>query len=136
MPAKSRIRLGSLLVLLICVPAAADEWKIVSHDGFSDIFYEPASRQARGEAVAVDALTDYDPRSPEAEKFKLSEKGLSEVETVLLDCSGRRYRSDGGRWFEGHMASGAVRSAYPPKTEWSKVPSFYQGLFAAVCAKE
>ena len=67
--------------------------------------------------------------------FKLSEKGLSEIESVRLDCAKARYGSHGGSWFAGHMGSGSLRSAYPAKAGWSTVPDFYAGLFAKICAQ-
>lgn len=97
----------------------------------------PASRKPLGGGeVEVQALTDYDPQAPEAASFKLADKGLSEIESVRLDCAKARYGSHGGSWFAGHMGSGAVRSAYPAKAEWSTVPDFYAGLFAMACAQK
>lgn len=125
-----------LAVALAHAPVAAAEWLLVSQDGFSKIYIDPASRKIAGGVASVDALTDYDPRAPEAASFKLSEKGLSEIESVRLDCGRGQYSSDGGRWFAGQMAGGAVRNDYPGKGAWSKVPSFYAGLYAKVCAKD
>ncbi len=120
---------------LLCESAASAEWLRVSQDGFSTIYMDPASRKTSEEGTAlVQALTDYDARSPEAAGFKLSEKGLSEIESVRFDCRRRLYGSDGGRWFAGQMASGALRSEYPAKTVWSKAPPYYAGLYARVCA--
>ncbi|PPD43903.1 MAG: hypothetical protein CTY15_08665 [Methylocystis sp.] len=124
-----------LAAALAQAPVSAAEWLLVSQDGFSKIYIDPASRKIAGDIASVAALTDYDPRAPEAASFKLSEKGLSEIESVRLDCGRRQYSSGGGRWFAGQMADGAARSDYPAKTAWSKVPSFYDGLYAKVCAK-
>jgi hypothetical protein len=119
---------------LSAAPAQA-EWTLAGADNFSRIYLDPASRRSNADgSVFVRALTDYDPASPEAESFKLSEKGLSEIEQVLFDCAKRAYRSDGGVWYEGHMATGATRREYPPKTGWGKVPSFYAALFDKACA--
>lgn len=124
-----------LFFLLLSTPAAA-EWLLTGRDGFSKIYLEPASqaRLADG-SIRVRALTDYEPQAPEAASFKLSEKGLSEIEAAVFDCAKNAYRSEGGSWFEGPMATGAVRSAYPAKQSWSKVPPFYAGLFAKACAR-
>lgn len=125
------------LVIFIClsaVPARA-EWTLAGADDFSKIYFDPASRHRNEDgSIFVRALTDYDPASSQAEEFKLSEKGLSEIEKVLFDCARTAYRSDGGVWYEGHMAAGATRREYPPKSTWGKVPSFYDALFARVCA--
>lgn len=129
-----------LFVLLastvLAAPAKAD-WRLVSQHGFSKIYVDPASREKRPEGVVfVRALTDYDPDTAEAVDFKLSEKGLSEIENALFDCEKHAYRSEGGRWFEGRMASGAARRDYPAKASWSKIPSFYAPLAATACAAE
>lgn len=119
--------------LLLTTPAAAD-WRPAGQEGFSKIYLDPSSRETlAGGAVRVRALTDYDPHAPEAASFRLSEKGLSEIEAAVFDCEKRTYRSDGGSWFDGPMATGAVRRAYPAKESWSKVPSFYAALFTQVC---
>ena len=130
-----RIVLALVAAMLANASAARAEWLLVSQDGFSKIYMEPASRKAQaGGVVTLEALTDYDPKSPEAENFKLSQKGLSEIEAVAIDCQTQKYRSGGGTWFAGQMATGAVRSDYPAKAAWSKVPEFYAGLFQKVCA--
>lgn len=46
------------------------------------------------------------------------------------------YRSEGGSWLDGHMATGARRSDYPPQSTWSKVPPYYLGLSAKLCESE
>ncbi|WP_457798846.1 surface-adhesin E family protein [Methylocystis sp. S23] len=126
-----------VLTFAVCAPDMAQaDWQLVSQEGFSTTYVDPASRKALPESVvSIRALTDYDPASPEAASFKLSEKGLSEVEKVLLDCGKNAYRSEGGDWFEAPMGAGAIRSAYPPKTAWSPVPSFYAGLYSVVCVE-
>ncbi len=133
-----RVNIGSLFLALLpfAAPAAA-EWRPAGQDDFSTIYYDPASRRPVADgAIEVRALTDYNPKSPEAEPFKLSEKGLSEIEITVFDCAKGVYRSGGGSWFAGHMASGSVRSDYPGKATWSKVPSFYTDLFAKICAAD
>lgn len=111
-------------------------WEFVSKDDFSTIYMDQNSLKNIADAtVSVSALTDYDPASPKARDFRLSEKGLSEIETVLLDCANRKYSSQGGAWRSGHMGSGETTKTYLPKEAWSNVPSFYAGLFAKVCAK-
>lgn len=123
-----------LAALLLSTPAATD-WRLAGQEGFSKIYLDPSSRETLvGGAVRVRALTDYDPHAPEAASFKLSEKGLSEIEQAVFDCGKGAYRSDGGSWFDGPMATGAVRSVYPAKETWSKTPSFYAALFEKVCA--
>lgn len=132
-----KIALPVLLACLLHAPVASAEWLLVSQDGFSKIYLDPASRKKTPHgAVVARALTDYDPQSPEAAPFKLSEKGLSEVEDVMIDCEKPAYRSGGGSWFAGHMASGARRSEYPAGSSWSKVPPYYQGLSIKLCEKE
>jgi hypothetical protein len=124
------------LVAVLCLSAAPVRagWTAAGSDDFSKIYFDPASRHGNDDgSVSVRALTDYDPASPQAEGFGLSEKGLSEIEKVLFDCAKTAYRSDGGVWYEDHMAMGAVRRQYPPRTAWSKVPSFYVKLFEKVC---
>jgi hypothetical protein len=123
-------------LLFVATPAAA-EWRLAGQDDFSTIYYDPASRRALADGVVLlRALTDYNPNSPQAEPFKLSQKGLSEIETAVFDCAKAAYRSEGGGWFAGHMATGSVRSDYPGKTAWSKVPSYYTDLFAKACARD
>jgi hypothetical protein len=123
-----------LSILLLSTPAAA-EWRLAGQDGFSTIYYDPASRKTRDDgSVSVRALTDYDSRSPEAASFRLPEKGLSEIEEAAFDCTKKTFRSGGGAWFEGQMATGAVRNAYAAKDSWSKVPGFYASLFSRVCS--
>jgi hypothetical protein len=134
------MRNSALLVLLVSLPSpstASADWLLVSQDTLSKIYLDPASRKTLPDSVIfARALTDYDPQAPEATAFKLSEKGLSEIENVLIDCGKEAYRSDGGRWFDGHMATGAVRSDYPAKPAWSKAPPFYSHLLAKLCGKE
>lgn len=126
-----------LLAALLHASAAQAEWRLISQDGFSKIYLDPASRKKTPDgAIFAQALTDYDPHSPEAAAFKLSEKGLSEIERVTIDCEKRAYRSEGGSWFEGHMATGARRSDYPAQSSWSKVPPYYLGLSTKLCERE
>jgi hypothetical protein len=125
-----------LAVLALGAPASAEEWTLVSQDGFSKIYIDSDSwkRLADG-TVSARALTDYDPGAAEAASFRLSDKGLSEIETAVFDCGAEKFRSEGGSWFAGHMATGAVRSDYPARSEWSKAPGFYRPLLARLCAK-
>jgi hypothetical protein len=128
---------AAILTALLLPQTALADWRFVSEDGFSKIYLDPASRKNLPDGVvAVKALTDYRPQSPEAAAFKLSEKGLSEIETVLLNCGKKLYRSEGGNWFSGQMATGATQKAYPGKENWSATPAFYQGLFAEVCRRD
>lgn len=132
-----RMKTSLFLVGLLAgvIPAHAD-WLRAGQDDFSTIYYDPATRRSLPDGpIELKALTDYDPQSPQAAAFKLSEKGLSEIETTVFDCAKGAYRSQGGSWYAGHMATGSVRSDYPAKTTWSKVPSFYASLFAIVCAR-
>lgn len=132
---RKALRFFFLPALVLCASAARAEWSLVSQDGFSRIYLDPASRKpAPDGSILVRALTDYDPEAPEAASFKLSEKGLSEIEDARFDCAGKTYRTEGGAWYEGHMAVGAVRSTYPAKTGWSGVPPYYAGLFSKICA--
>ncbi|WP_424360918.1 surface-adhesin E family protein [Methylocystis parvus] len=125
--------------LLILAPflyatAAHAEWSLVWQDDFSKIYLDPASvKKGDDGSTLAKALTDYNPHSPEAIDFKLAEKGLSEIESARFDCAKQAYRSDGGSWFAGHMATGAVRSDYPARATWGKVPYFYQTLAGKVC---
>lgn len=129
--------ISPLVAFLLCASPALAEWRLAGQDDFSTIYYDPASRRALADGVIVlRALTDYDPASAQAKPFRLSEKGLSEIETAVFDCARGAYRSEGGSWFAGHMATGSVRSDYPGKAEWSKVPSFYASLVARACAGE
>jgi hypothetical protein len=133
-----RMKTSLFLVGLLAgvVPARAD-WLRAGQDDFSTIYYDPATRRSRVDgAIELRALTDYDPQSPQAAAFKLSEKGLSEIETAVFDCAKGAYRSQGGSWYAGHMATGSVRSDYPAKDTWSKVPSFYASLFTKACARD
>lgn len=133
----NKIVFGLVSAAFLLASSAHAEWLLVSQDGFSKIYMELASRKSLDDGVTtLDALTDYDPASPEAESFKLSQKGLSEIEAVMIDCRTQQYRSGGGTWFAGRMAAGAMRSDYPAKAAWSKIPVFYEGLFSKVCAKE
>lgn len=114
--------------------ASGAQWTQVSKDDFSTIYMDPATKKAQPDGtVSVDALTDYDPNSPNAGPFRLSEKGLSEIESVLLDCAKGNYRSQGGAWRDGHMGEGRITKSYPPGDSWSSVPVFYEGLFEKVC---
>ena len=131
------VLLGAVLASIGASGAAGADWAQVSKDDFSTIYMDPASlKRAPDGTVSVDALTDYDPSSPQAGPFHLSEKGLSEIEAVLLDCADRKYSSQGGAWRDGHMGEGKITKTYPPKEAWSKVPDFYSGLFAKVCANK
>lgn len=122
------------LIALGGAPARA-EWLRAGQDDFSTIYYDPATRRALDDgAIQLDALTDYNPQSPQAASFRLSEKGLSEIETAVFDCAKGAWRSQGGHWYAGHMATGSVRSDYPARTDWRKIPSFYASLFGTVCA--
>jgi hypothetical protein len=124
-----------ILIPLILASAAHAEWSLVWQDGFSRIYLDPASLRKLGDgSVLVQALTDYDPHSREAIDFNLAEKGLSEIENARFDCPKGAYRSDGGRWFAGHMATGDLRREYPAKSAWTKTPSFYEALARKVCA--
>lgn len=132
-----RTALLALFASIFLVPAARAEWRLVSQEGFSKIYVDPASREKRADGmVFARALTDYDPLAPEAGPFKLSEKGLSEIENALFDCEKRAYRSEGGRWFAGQMASGETRRDYPATAAWTKIPAFYAPLATRVCAGE
>jgi hypothetical protein len=120
---------------VLCAAPARAEWALAGEEGFSKIYLDPTSRRQNPDgSVYLRALTDYDPASPEAVSFKLSEKGLSEIEQVLFDCAKNAYRSEGGVWYDGHMATGAMRRAYPERAAWGKIPSFYAALFAKACA--
>jgi hypothetical protein len=128
---------AALLALCLFAPAARAEWLLASQDGFSKIYLDPSSRKELPEnIVSVRALTDYDPAAPEAAGFDLSQKGLSEIENVLIDCPRKSYRSEGGKWFAGPMATGDARSDYPAKSNWSPTPRFYQGLAAKICPRD
>ncbi len=131
-----RVKTGLLLYALLpfATPANA-EWVLAGKDDFSTIYYDPASRRSLADGVILlRALTDYDPQSPQAEPFKLAQKGLSEIETAVFDCAKGAYRSDGGSWYAGHMATGVVRSDYPATSAWTKTPPFYKSLFTKICA--
>jgi hypothetical protein len=131
-----RIVFLSLVLAPVVTPAAA-EWRLAGQDDFSTIYYDPASRRPLADGgVLLRALTDYNPDSPQAGPFDLSRKGLSEIETAVFDCAKGAYRSEGGSWFAGHMATGSVRSDYPGKAAWSRIPSFYADLFTKVCAPD
>lgn len=128
------IALAALALASALAAPARAEWVEVSKDDFSTIYMDPATKKVQADGtVSIDALTDYDPASPQAIPFRLAEKGLSEIESALLDCANRRYRSLGGSWRDGHMGNGKVTKTYPAKDEWSKVPSFYEGLYSKVC---
>lgn len=121
--------------LFVCVAPAQAEWVPAGSDDFSKIYFDPASvRKNADGSTNLRALTDYNPASPQAEPFKLSEKGRSEIEQVVFDCAKDAYRSEGGVWYEGPMATGSMRLAYPAKIVWGKVPSFYATLFGKTCA--
>jgi hypothetical protein len=127
------VKVTILFVSLLVSPAVA-EWLPVSEDDFSKIYMDPESKKSlRDGEMAIDALTDYDPSSAKAMSFGLAGKGLSEIERVIVSCSNRKYKSNGGSWFNEHMGKGATRSSYPPAQSWSDVPSFYAGLFTRVC---
>jgi hypothetical protein len=131
------LRLAIILFIGLIIPLAPAraEWTPAGQDGFSKIYFDPASRHKTADgALSLRALTDYDPAAPEAAAFRLSEKGLSEIEEVLFDCAKGAYRSDGGVWYEGHMATGAERRNYAAKPDWGKIPSFYAALYAKACA--
>lgn len=124
-----------ILAQFLYIASAHAEWALVSQDGFSSVYLDPASvKKGDDGSSLVKALTDYNPHSPEAIAFKLAEKGLSEIENARFDCSKQAYRSEGGSWFAGHMATGAVRSDYPAKATWGKVPPFYEALAGKLCA--
>ena len=98
---------------------------------------DPGSRRTSSDGiVTIDALTDYNAASPKAAAFGLADKGLSEIEKVSFDCVKRKYRSEGGGWREGQMGEGKITRPYPPKDEWAPVPSYYEDLFATVCASK
>ncbi|WP_442755106.1 surface-adhesin E family protein [Methylocystis sp. JAN1] len=132
------MRINAFLLILAqipCAPAAYADWSLVWRDGFSRIYLDPASLKKLDDgSILVKALTDYDPHSPEAIDFKLAEKGLSKIESARFDCAKNAYRSDGGSWFAGHMATGAARGDYPAKATWTKTPSFYRALAEKICA--
>jgi uncharacterized cupin superfamily protein len=136
---KQTMRKGIVAVLAVIAlgaPASAGEWTLVSQDGFSKIYVDSESPKHLADgSVSVRALTDYDPGAAEAASFRLSDKGLSEIETAIFDCGAGKFRSEGGSWFAGHMATGAVRSDYPARSEWSTTPGFYRPLLARLCAK-
>jgi len=126
-------RLVTLAALLGPNPAWA-EWRLVSDDGFSKIYVESESRKALPNGVvAVSALTDYDPNSPQAKDFGLAEKGLSEIESVSIDCPRRLYKSNGGNWFKEHMGRGEISKNYGSVLKWTPVPDYYNGLAAEIC---
>jgi hypothetical protein len=109
-------------------------WMFVAADDFSKIFYDPISRKTnQDDIVTLDTLTDYDPSSKKAESFHLAEKGLSEIEKISLDCVNKKYRSEGGRWFNGRMAAGDIQKTYPSNEQWKTIPDFYIKLFDTVC---
>lgn len=131
------LRLVSLLTIgfVLGVSPVCAAWVLAGADDFSKIYFDPDfNRKNADGSIYLRALTDYDPASSQAARFKLSEKGLSEIEQVLFDCAKGAYRSEGGLWYEGHMATGAPRRAYPAKPDWEKVPPFYVALFDKVCA--
>jgi len=132
-----KIGVSALLSSLASSASARVDWAQVSHDDFSTIYLDPASRRTSPEGiVTVDALTDYNPASPKAGPFGLAEKGLSEIEKASFDCVNRKYRSDGGGWRQGHMGEGKITKRYPAKEDWSPVPRYYDGLFAHICSSE
>lgn len=131
----SRLILPLSIGLFFIVSPVRAEWTLAGADDFSTIYFDPASSRKNADgSLYLRALTDYDPASPQAARFNLSEKGLSEIEQVLFDCTKNAYRSEGGVWYEGHMATGKPRKSYPEKPAWEKVPSFYAALFDKACA--
>lgn len=123
-----------ILPLILVAPAAHAEWRLVFRDSLSAIYLDPDSRKTQTDgSILVRALTDYDPHSPDAASFGLSQKGLSEIEDARFDCASHAYRSGGGAWFSGQMATGVARSSYPAKESWSKIPPFYEALAAKLC---
>jgi hypothetical protein len=132
-----RIGASALVSALASSASARAEWAPVSKDDFSTVYMNVGSRRMSADGiVTIDALTDYDAASPKAAAFGLAEKGLSEIEKVSFDCANRKYRSGGGGWRQGQMGEGKITKPYPPKDEWSAVPSYYEGLFAKVCASK
>jgi len=124
------------LILLVSASASEAEWRFVSNDSFSRIYIDAQSVKSLPNGVlTLQALTDYDPNSAEAERFGLKDKGLSEIESVSLDCKNRTYKSDGGNWFKKHMGQGAISKSYAPKSDWSKIPEYYGGLAVNVCSQ-
>ncbi len=127
----------TLAVALCLLPAAAaaGEWSYVSTDGFSTIFIDPGSQKTAPDGrVRVEALTDYDPAAPAAADFGLAQKGLSEVESVELDCRRNLYRSAGGAWFREHMGRGEIAKRYEAGRDFAATPPYYEKLFARLCA--
>ena len=125
---------NSILLRQTGLHTAGKDWLFVDADAFSKIFYDPVSkRTGTNDVVTLSALTDYDPSAQEAESFRLSEKGLSEIEMASFDCVNAKFKSEGGQWFEGRRAEGKVRSAYAAKEKWVGVPEFYLKLFDTVC---
>ncbi len=130
-----KISVSALLSSLVFSAAARAEWAQVSKDDFSTVYMDPASKRILSDGtLTVDALTDYDPASPNAKAFGLAEKGLSEIEKVSLDCANRKYKSEGGYWREGPMGVGKTTRTYPSKDSWAPVPAYYDGLFAKACS--
>lgn len=130
-----KISMSALMSLLASSASARADWAQVSKDDLSTIYLDTGSRRASADGViTVDALTDYDPASPKAAAFGLAEKGLSEIEKVSFDCVNRKYKSGGGVWRAGQMGEGKITKPYPPQDVWSPVPTYYDALFARVCA--
>lgn len=135
MTAMWKISVSALVSTLASSALAGVDWAPVSKDDFSTVYMDPASRRASADGiVTIDALTDYESASPKATAFSLADKGLSEIETASFNCVNRTYRSEGGGWRQGQMGNGKITKPYPPKEGWSPVPSYYDGLFAKVCA--
>jgi hypothetical protein len=130
-----RRNIAALCLLLLGGCAKEPAWRQVSDDGFSKIYIDPQSKIVERGVVKVDAMTDYDPKSLQAKDFGLAEKGLSEIETVFIDCATQKYRSGGGAWRKDHLGRGAVSRTYDATPAWKDVPDFYRGLAKEVCAK-
>ena len=125
---------NSLKLYQTALNAAGVDWVFVWSDELSKIFYNPVSKKTQeNDIVILDVLTDYDPTSGRWENFSKRTNGLSEIEKVSFDCENNKYKGLGGKWFEGRIARGDIKSAYGESGEWTSVPDYYAKVFDTVC---
>ena len=119
----------------------SNENKLSSHfelfyeDRVSILFFDTQSSQLiPPNKLSIKILTNFNSNTM-AKNSHLLIDGASKLETITFDCLEKKYKSEGGNWFEEKMAEGKVVRSFNATEIWSPIAYFYKKLFTDSCNK-